>query len=160
MGVSKMELFVCGGREIAIFCMWGSRKCNFWYVGVSKSPCYVRISKTPCPWYMRVSKKYNSLPFPIFNLNSPYPVIHHLENTSILRVFVLFTFIMILVHFIWVFGPFLCILNFFASFYFRCFSCHISVGSFYVFQHTRLTTRVWTYATNTYWHNYKWLVTP
>ena len=73
-GVSKMPLFVCGCREIAIFCMWGSRKCNFWYVGVSKSPCYVRISKTPCPRYMRVSKKYNTLPFPIFNLNSPYPL--------------------------------------------------------------------------------------
>ena len=37
-------------------------------------------------------------------------------------------FVMILVHFIWVFGPFLCILNFFASFYFGCFSWHISVG--------------------------------
>ena len=157
MGVSKMALFVCGGREIAIFCMWGSRKCNFWYVGVSKSPCYVRVSKIPCPWYMRVSKNIipSSFPFLIW-----IALIHYLENKSILRVVVLFTFIMILVHFIWVFGPFLCILNFFASFYFRCFSCHISVGSFYVFQHTRLTTRVWTYATNTYWHNYKWLVTP
>ena len=116
--------------------MWGSRKRHVLDIWGSRK----NIIPSPFPFLIWIA------------------LIHYLENKSILRVVVLFTFIMILVHFIWVFGPFLCILNFFASFYFRCFSCHISVGSFYVFQHTRLTTRVWTYATNKYWHNYKWLI--
>ena len=110
--------FLYGGLENGTFCMWGSWNCHLLYVrdvGVSKSPCYVRVSKMPCPWYIRVSKNIIPFPFPFFIWIA---LIHNLENKSILRVFVLFTFVMILVHFIWVFGPFLCILNFFLVFTF------------------------------------------
>ena len=49
VGVRKMSFFegfglenaffVCGGLANSIFGMWGSRKCNFLYVGVISQKC-------------------------------------------------------------------------------------------------------------------------
>ena len=76
--------------EIAILCMLGCRKCHFFYVEVSKKSFLCEGLKSDISGIFAIYESLEkSSPFPFF---IRIALIHNLENESILRIFVLFTF--------------------------------------------------------------------
>ena len=68
-----MPLFVCGGREIAIFYV-RVPKMQFLVCRGIEIPLLCEPLENVMSLIYEGLEKYNSLLFPIFNLNSPYPL--------------------------------------------------------------------------------------